>query len=537
MSLRELWSGRRGPRAVTGLRGPAAPAGGPLTSAPVVRMTGICMDFPGGRALSDVDLCLRPGEVHALMGGNGAGKSTLIKVLTGVHDASAGRIEVDGEGRTFSGPADAEASGITAAYQEAFLCTNLSIGENVMLGHEIRGRIGIDWARTRERARVVLGDLGLDDLDPRLRLAHLSPASQQLVSIARAMVSAPRVLVLDEPTSSLEASETARLFRVLDRLRSQGVAIVFVSHFLEQVYAISDRMTVLRDGHVVGEYLTREIERAELISAMMGSNLEALQEIGSQRRDHRVEPTDEAWYRAKGVAQHGALEEVDLEIYGGEVVGLAGLRGSGRTTLGRLLAGASRSDGGSIEVRGRAIRLHNPAHGLEHRLAFAGERRRDAGLIESFTVRQNVVLALQAMRGWRTPVARAEVDTLLTYLLERLDLDHGAADVPVRELSGGNQQKVLLARWLAIRPRLLVLDEPTRSMDVAAKVHVQAQVAALAREGVSVVFISSELDQVVRLSDRIVVLKDREVIGEISNGPGLSVDTIVEMIAADRDGS
>jgi len=534
MSLREIWTGRRGKRPRTPSP-TAGPATGRSAAGPVVQMTGICMDFPGGRALDEVSLTLRAGEVHALMGGNGAGKSTLIKVLTGVHAAAGGQIVVDGRPRTFSGPADAEAAGITAAYQETFLCTNLSIGENVMLGHEIRGLLGIDWVRTRRRAASVLAELGLDDLDPRLPLSGLSPASQQLVSIARAMVSAPRALVLDEPTSSLEAGETARLFQVLDRLRAQGVAIVFVSHFLEQVYAISDRMTVLRDGQVVGEFLTREVERAELISTMMGSNLEALQEIGSQRRDHRVEPSDQPWYRAIAVAQQGALEEVDLEIYSGEVVGLAGLRGSGRSTLGRLLSGASRSDSGTVEVGGRAVRLHTPAHGLAHRLAFAGERRRHAGLIEELTVRQNVLLALQAMRGWRTPVARAEVDALLGHLLERLDLDPGAADAVVGELSGGNQQKVLLARWLAIRPRLLVLDEPTRSMDLAAKVHVQAQVAALAREGVSVVFISSELDEVVRLSDRIVVLKDREVIGEISNGPGLSVDTIVEMIAADRD--
>ncbi|WP_277051290.1 sugar ABC transporter ATP-binding protein [Ruania albidiflava] len=534
MSLREIWSGRRGKR--TGAASPTSRSGtGRAGSGPVVQMTGICMDFPGGRALDEVSLTLHAGEVHALMGGNGAGKSTLIKVLTGVHAAADGQIVVEGRSRTFSGPADAESAGVTAAYQETFLCTNLSIGENVMLGHEIRGLLGIDWVRTRQRAGSVLAELGIDDLDPRLPLSGLSPASQQLVSIARAMVSAPRVLVLDEPTSSLEAGETARLFQVLDRLRSQGVAIVFVSHFLEQVYTISDRMTVLRDGRVVGEFLTRQVERAELISTMMGSSLQALQEIGSQRRDHRVEPSDQPWYRAIAVAQQGALEEVDLEIYGGEVVGLAGLRGSGRSTLGRLLSGASRSDSGTVEIGGQAIRLHSPAHGLAHRLAFAGERRRHAGLIEELTVRQNVLLALQAMRGWRTPVARGEVDALLGHLLERLDLDAGAADATVGELSGGNQQKVLLARWLAIRPRLLVLDEPTRSMDVAAKVHVQAQVAALAREGVSVVFISSELDEVVRLSDRIVVLKDREVIGEISNGPGLSVDTIVEMIAADRD--
>src|SRR5690625_3573602 len=254
MSLREIWSGRRGKR--TGAASPTSRSGtGRAGSGPVVQMTGICMDFPGGRALDEVSLTLHAGEVHALMGGNGAGKSTLIKVLTGVHAAADGQIVVDGRSRTFSGPADAESAGVTAAYQETFLCTNLSIGENVMLGHEIRGLLGIDWVRTRQRAGSVLAELGIDDLDPRLPLSGLSPASQQLVSIARAMVSAPRVLVLDEPTSSLEAGETARLFQVLDRLRSQGVAIVFVSHFLEQVYTISDRMTVLRDGRVVGELL------------------------------------------------------------------------------------------------------------------------------------------------------------------------------------------------------------------------------------------------------------------------------------------
>jgi simple sugar transport system ATP-binding protein len=502
---------------------------------PVVEMTGITVVIDATTVLHEVDLRLFPGEIHALMGGNGAGKSSLVKALTGAYRIDAGEVRIAGEQVVLSGPAAAEAAGVAAAFQDVDLCGNLSIAENIMIGHEERRWYGISWGATRRRAIEVLDELGLGHLDPRRAVSTLAPAIQQLVAIARAMVTHPKVLVLDEPTSSLDADEVATLFRALRTLRDHGVAILFVSHFLEQVYAISDRITVLRDGVGQGEYPTRELDRAVLIAKMIGKDLTELRRIGSERRGHRADPTGEPVFRAIDVGRRGVLVATDLELHRGEVVGLGGLRGSGRSELGQLLAGVARRDSGTISIDGREVALPNPAAALRHRIAFASEDRRDGGIIEELSVRDNIILALQGIRGWARPISRAERDALVERFMESLLIVAPGPDAPARQLSGGNQQKVLLARWLATRPHVLVLDEPTRGVDIAAKVEIQARVAEMAREGVAVVFISSELDEVVRLSDRIVILKDRRKIGEMSNGPGLSVDTIIEMIAADAE--
>ncbi|KQQ92782.1 sugar ABC transporter ATP-binding protein [Leifsonia sp. Leaf325] len=510
------------------------PTRNPATQ-PVVEMTGITVEIGGAVVLHQVDLRLFPGEVHALMGGNGAGKSSLVKALTGAYRISDGVVRIDGEPVVLAGTADAEAAGIAAAFQDVDLCGNLSIAENVMIGHEERRWWGISWPATRRRAAVVLEELGLGDLDLLRSVATLSPALQQLVAIARAMVTHPKVLVLDEPTSSLDADEVATLFRALRRLRDHGVAILFVSHYLEQVYALSDRITVLRDGYGQGEYATRELDRAVLISKMIGKELTELRRIGSDRRAHRVEPTGTPVFRAVGVGRRGEFEATDFELHRGEVVGLGGLRGSGRTEFGQLLAGVVRNDSGTFQIDGRPVGLPNPAAALRHRIAFASEDRRDGGIIEELSVRENIVLALQAIRGWARPISHAERDALVERFVESFGIVAPSLDGPARQLSGGNQQKVLLARWLATRPHVLILDEPTRGIDIASKVEIQARVAEMAKDGMAVVFISSELEEVVRLSDRIAIFKDRGKIGEVSNGPGLSVDTIIEMIAADDE--
>ncbi|GAA1960427.1 sugar ABC transporter ATP-binding protein [Agromyces allii] len=502
---------------------------------PVVEMTGITVDIDGTTVLHGVDLRLFPGEIHALMGGNGAGKSSLVKALSGAYRIGGGSVRISGEPVVLSGPAEAESVGVAAAFQDVDLCGNLSIAENVMIGHEERRWYGISWPATRRRAVTVLDELGLGDLDPKQAVATLPPAIQQLVAIARAMVTHPKVLVLDEPTSSLDADEVATLFRALRRLRDQGVAILFVSHFLEQVYAISDRITVLRDGYGQGEYPTRELDRAVLISKMIGKDLTELRRIGSDRRAHRADPTGTPLFRAVGVGKRGEFDSTDFEVHRGEVVGLGGLRGSGRSELGQLLAGVERADSGTFQIDGRPVGLPNPAAALRRRVAYASEDRRDGGIIEELSVRENIVLALQAIRGWARPISHAERDALVDRFVESFGIVAPGLDAPAKQLSGGNQQKVLLARWLATRPLLLVLDEPTRGIDIAAKVEIQARVAEMARDGMAVVFISSELDEVVRLSDRIAILKDRRKIGEVSNGPGLSVDTIIEMIAADEE--
>jgi monosaccharide-transporting ATPase len=499
---------------------------------PIVEMQHISIEFPGVKALQDVDFRLFPGEVHTLMGENGAGKSTLIKALTGVYKIDSGSILVAGGPRSFSGTADAQSAGISTVYQEVNLCDNLTVGENVMLGHEVRGPFGINWRRTHEAAHEALVGLGLGHIDPKQPLSSISLALQQLVAISRAMVTKSKVLILDEPTSSLDANEVEGLFQVMRRLRDQGVAILFVSHFLDQVYAISDRLTVLRNGEFVGEYLTSELNRTELISTMIGKDYGTLAALGSNRG--RTGAADApAFYRATELGRKGSIDPVDIEVHAGEVVGLAGLLGSGRTELGRLIYGADRPDSGSVTIDGSTAEVHTPMAGLSKKIAFSTENRRDEGIIGDLTVRENLILAVQARRGWARPLSRREQNELCDKYLLELNVRPSDPERPIKNLSGGNQQKVLLGRWLATKPQLIVLDEPTRGIDVGAKAEIQEAIAALAEDGMSVVFISSELEEVVRLSERIVVLKDHRKIGEIVNGPEVTADTIVDLIATE----
>ncbi|WP_418277728.1 sugar ABC transporter ATP-binding protein [Isoptericola jiangsuensis] len=499
---------------------------------PVVEMTGISIEFPGVKALDQVDLRLFPGEVHALMGENGAGKSTLIKALTGVYEIDAGEIFVDGETHRFTGPGESQAAGIATVYQEVNLCENLTVAENIMLGHEPRRLGGIDWRATRRAAAEHLATMGLD-IDPASSLGAHSIAVQQLVAISRAMVVDAKVLILDEPTSSLDAGEVAQLFAVVRRLRDQGVAILFVSHFLEQVYEISDRMTVLRNGARVGEYLTAEIDRLELVSTMIGRSMEVLEDL-QVSTSHTVQVEHDAvpFVRAVGLGRHGSVQPFDLDVYSGEVVGLAGLLGSGRTEVARLLAGADHADGGTTEVRGEAVRLRNPRAAITRGIAFSSENRKAEGVVGDLTVRENIVLGLQADRGWMRRLPGKQVEETVAKYIEALNIRPANPDALLRNLSGGNQQKVLLARWLATAPELLILDEPTRGIDVGAKAEIQKLVAELAGQGMAVVFISAELEEVLRLSHRIAVMRDREKVAEVVNTHEVGVDDVVELIAS-----
>lgn len=504
-----------------------------MAAPPVVEMTGISIEFPGVKALDGVDLRLFPGEVHALMGENGAGKSTLIKALTGVYGIDSGEIRVAGTPQRFAGPAGAQAAGISTVYQEVNLCPNLSVAENVMLGQEPR-RLGVvDWRATRRLAGEHLARLGLD-IDPASPLESHSLAVQQLVAICRAMVTDSRVLILDEPTSSLDAGEVERLFQVLRTLRDDGVAILFVSHFLEQVYAISDRMTILRNGRLVGEHLTPDLTRLQLVSMMIGTALDQLTELeeAGQRVAAGQRNDGPPVLRAVGLGRRGSIQPFDLDLYEGEVVGLAGLLGSGRTELARLLAGADHADAGHVEVHGTPTALRTPRAAMRHDIAFSSEDRKREGVIGDLTVRENIVLGLQAERGWMRRVPRRTVDEIVDRYITALGVRPANPDALVRNLSGGNQQKVLLARWLATAPRVLILDEPTRGIDVGAKAEIQRLVAQLAADGMSVVFISAELEEVVRLSHRIAVLRDRTKVAEIVNTDDVTVDDVVGLIAS-----
>ncbi len=500
----------------------------PRDARAIVEMRGITIEFPGVKALDRVDFTLRSGEVHTLMGENGAGKSTLIKALTGVYAVDSGSIVVEGTPREFRGTADAQAAGISTVYQEVNLCTNLSVGENVMLGHEVRGPFGIDWRATHREAARHLENLGLR-LDTRSLLATHSIAVQQLVAISRAMVTDSRVLVLDEPTSSLDRGEVEQLFDVIRSLRDRGVAILFVTHFLDQVYEISDRLTVLRNGALVGEYPVGELPRGELISKMIGRELDELDAI-SRSSERAIDRTGDPVVDAQGLGRRGVLEPSDLAVYDGEVVGLAGLLGSGRTELVRLLAGADRADSGRVKVRGRLTRIANPRNAIDQRMAYSSEDRRAEGIVGDLTVAENIVLGIQAKRGALRKIRKAEQDAVVGEYIRALGVRPANPNALVRNLSGGNQQKVLLARWLATAPQLIILDEPTRGIDVGAKADIQRKVAELSEQGLSVVFISSELEEVIRIAQRIVVMRDRRKIGELTSHD-IGVDDLVAFIA------
>ncbi|GAA3135459.1 sugar ABC transporter ATP-binding protein [Planomonospora alba] len=495
--------------------------------APILRMSGISKQFPGVQALDGVDFRLLPGEVHALMGENGAGKSTLIKVLTGVHDIDAGRIELDGAPVAFASPLQAQQAGISTVYQEVNLCPNLSVAENIFIGREPRRLGRIRWKQMRRRAAELLARLDLR-IDVSAPLSSYSLAIQQMVAIARAVDISARVLILDEPTSSLDAGEVRQLFRVMRRLKEEGIAILFVSHFLDQIYEISDRMTILRNGALVGEYLTGELGQVELVGKMIGRELADLEKLDGKPPARVSGPLVEA----EGLGRARAIEPFTLTIRQGEVVGLAGLLGSGRTELARLLFGADHATTGSLRIGGEPVTLRTPRAAMNRGVAFCSENRRTEGLIGDLTVRENIILALQAKRGWHRPIPRRTQDELVAKYIAALNIRPGDPDQLVRNLSGGNQQKVLLARWLILEPRLLVLDEPTRGIDVGAKAEIQRLVAELSDGGMAVLFVSAELEEVLRLSHRVGVLRDRRLVAELPNDDGLTTGVLMETIAS-----
>ncbi|MGL3150301.1 sugar ABC transporter ATP-binding protein [Microbacterium sp. A82] len=512
---------------MTELSRPAAPAAHPD---PIIEVRDVSISFPGIKALDSVSFRMFPGEVHSLMGENGAGKSTLIKALTGVYQIDSGSIVFDGSPVSFHGTAQAQDAGISTVYQEVNLLPNLSVAENIMLGREPRRWCSIDVRAMRAQSRTVLDTLGLD-VDPDSMLGTHSLAIQQLISIARAIHINAKVLILDEPTSSLDADEVAELFRIIRNLRDDGVAILFVSHFLDQVYEIADRLTVLRNGRLVGEHLTPELLRIELVQKMIGKEVGALEDLEQRVRENDQSSSESVpFLLASGIGRRGAVSPVDITIREGEVVGFAGLLGSGRTEVARLLGGIDKTDTGTIELHGDGIRLRTPRQALSRRIAFSSENRRAEGIVDELTVRDNIILALQADRGWFRPIPRKRQDELAQSYIDALHIRPANPDAIVRNLSGGNQQKVLLGRWLAVAPRLLILDEPTRGIDIGAKAEIQKLVISLAENGMSVVFISAELEEVLRLSHRIVVMRDRHKVADLVNDD-LTLDNLLALIA------
>lgn len=495
---------------------------------PVLQVRGIGKRFAGTAALEGVDLCLRGGEVHALMGQNGAGKSTLIKVLTGVLAADAGALELRGEPIAPASPVQAQRLGISTVYQEVNLCPNLSVAENLFAGRFPRQRWSglIDWRSVRRQSRELLQELNLH-IDPDRLLGEYPVAVQQMVAIARALGVSAQVLVLDEPTSSLDEDEVEELFAVIRRLRERGMAILFVTHFLDQVYAICDRITVLRNGHCVGEYLASDLPHAALVAAMVGREVNMA--ATAQQATASIAPAQAPVLQAQGLGRRGQLAPTDLELRPGEVLGLGGLLGSGRTELARLLFGLDRAETGTLRIDGAPARLRGPADAVTLGLALCPEERKTEGIVADLSVRENIVLALQARLGLRRFLSRAAQNDIAKRLVASLGIKTAGIETPVALLSGGNQQKVVLARWLATEPKLLILDEPTRGIDIAAKQEIMAEILRLARAGMAVLFVSAETEELLRVSDRIAVMRDRRKAGELPGGCG--EDAVFELIA------
>ena len=492
-------------------------------------MKGICKSFPGVQALSNVDFELLPGEIHALMGENGAGKSTLIKVLTGVLRRDGGEILFGGRAVDFRAPGEAPAIGISTVYQEVNLAPNLSVAENLFLGRQPR-RFGIlDWPTLRRKAEQALARLDLT-LDAGRLLSSYPIAVQQMVAIARAVDIQARVLVLDEPTSSLDASEVRNLFALLRNLRESGMGIIFITHFLDQVYEMADRITVLRNGMQTGVFKTSELPRVELIGKMLGKEFTELSTLASDSPGEVESASREPLLSVRGLGRKGTVEPFDLDLREGEVLGLAGLLGSGRTEVAQLLFGIHRADTGTRKVRGRPSHVHTPRGAIAQGIGFCPEDRKADGIVGDLTIRENIILALQARRGIFRYLKHGAQEELADRYIKLLGIVTPSSSQKIRNLSGGNQQKVILARWLASNPRLLILDEPTRGIDVGAKAEIQKTILGLAREGMSILFISAELSEIERCSGRVAVMRDRRKVAELT-GSEIEEHRIMHTIA------
>jgi monosaccharide-transporting ATPase len=482
----------------------------------ILVLKGIYKHFPGVQALNNVDFTLKRGEIHALMGENGAGKSTLIKIMTGVERHDKGTITLDGKEASIKSPQHAQTLGISTVYQEVNLCTNLSVAENILLGREPRKFGAIDWKAMNNRADQLLRRLNIN-IDVSRPLGRYSVAIQQMAAIVRALeISSAKILILDEPTSSLDTTETEKLFQVMRKLKDEGMGIIFITHFLNQVYEVADRITVLRNGKLVGTYETASLSHLELISKMVGRSLSDFADMSRIKLESSKYIKEDALLQARGLARSGDIEPFDLDLHAGEVVGLAGLLGSGRSEIAELLFGIEQPDSGLVTVNGQPVKNYSPLDSLKRGVALCPEDRKAAGIVDDLTVRENIILALQANRGWFRYLNKQKQDELAETYIKMLNISTPTADQLVKNLSGGNQQKVILARWLVTNPQVLILDEPTRGIDIGAKAEIQKLVLELAEEGRSCMFISSELEEVLRTSHRIVVLREREKVTEFS---------------------
>jgi len=496
-----------------------------LVSENILEMEGICKAFPGVKALDNVDFALRKGEIHSLMGENGAGKSTLIKVITGIYEKDAGRIALDGSPIHFKSPQEAQNSGIGTVYQEIALCPNLTVAENMFIG---RGRNPfVQWKQMNEKATQMLDSLGIP-ASPTQELTSCSLAVQQMIAIARAVDMDCKILILDEPTSSLDEDEVNKLFELMRELKARGVGIIFITHFIEQVYKISDRITVLRNGKLIGEYETSALPQIELISKMMGKALDDVTKI--RKHEPLTSDTSVPVFEGKSLSSAAGVRPFNFTIQKGEVNGFAGLIGSGRSENARAIFAADKVTGGEVKMKGKRVKIKAPIHAMKQGIGYLPEDRKGDGIIDELSVRDNIILALQVMKGFFRPFSRKQAEEFADQYIQRLKIKTPSMYTPITSLSGGNQQKVILARWLLTHPEYLILDEPTRGIDVGTKVEIQKLVLKLADGGMSLTFISSEIDEMLRTCSRLIVMKDRDIVGELS-GKNLTEHDVMHVIA------
>lgn len=495
----------------------------------VLQMRNIHKSFPGVKALSGVDFTLRKGEIHALMGENGAGKSTLIKVLTGVYTKDEGHIYLDGHEKEVQirSPQEAQKLGISPVYQEITLCPNLSVAENMYIGRT-PGAVQ-NWRKMNKEADKLLKSLDIPAKAAQ-QLSTCSLAVQQMIAIARAVDTDCKVLILDEPTSSLDEQEVEKLFKLMRDLRERGVGIIFVTHFLDQVYEVCDRITVMRDGCLVGEYEIKDLPRVQLVSKMLGKELDDLSDIHGEYKSYEKKEGELPVFEVENLYSNAGIKPFNFHIDKGEVNGFTGLLGSGRSECVRAIFGADHVLGGTVKKNGKPVKISKPIDAMRQGIGYLPEDRKRDGIVGDLSVRDNIILAQQVLRGFLKPYSKAEADKIADEYIKLLNIKTASADTPIKSLSGGNQQKVILARWLLTHPEYLILDEPTRGIDVGTKVDIQKLVLKLASEGMSVTFISSEMDEMLRTCSRLIVMRDRRVVGELT-GSDLNQTSIMSTIA------
>ncbi|MBQ0167807.1 MAG: sugar ABC transporter ATP-binding protein [Treponema sp.] len=495
-------------------------------------MKNINMTFPGVKALSNAQFSLNRGEIHALMGENGAGKSTLIKVLNGIYKRDSGEIFLDGKQMDNHSPEEAQMNGISTVFQEVNLCPNISVAENIFAGHEPKlwNAFGpIDWKKMNRDAMTALEKVGLTNIDVSRALGDYSVAIQQMVAIARAVNFNCKVLILDEPTSSLDDKEVEELFTVMRKLKAEGTGIIFVTHFLEQVYAVCDTITVLRNGEFEGQYTISELPRLQLVQTMLGHEVKELDSLHSNEYDESRDDLPEV-IKAVALTHTGTIKPFELSIKKGQVVGLTGLLGSGRSELARSLYGADRPDGGELHFNGEVLKAKAPIDSIRRGMAYLPEDRKAESIIEDLSVRENMMIALQAKTGLFKLLPMAKQLELTEKYIKALSIKTPSTETPVKALSGGNQQKVILGRWLVTNPEFLILDEPTRGIDVGTKTEIQKLVLQLAGDGMTVMFISSEIEEMLRTVNKLCVLRDGKKVGELANS-GITQDDVMAAIA------